>query len=481
MTNTDHQNPLSDPDTLVQQLADAEQEINELRAETQQLQANIDTLSSEKERLLVENRLAIEDAELARSFKRSNYAPMIETLIEQPLKNLRRQILFTAVLAIIIVIAVTYFLPRVTSTTLPSASPAASAATPSNNNESHSDTSEVVNHAISSPDAFEENAPTNTTSDSVPTNELTGTTPVANNNVNQQENAPAQEPAPATNSTTNPVITQQTKAIIDYIQSAENREDFPKNYTSDKSQLAQLYLIVMQHATNDNLYYEAYLNAMSALGVPESILPQTVDSIIAIDKEFLHSVYSAYTVTHQKQLSGWRYRDIDRRFSSYYRADSPYQLGAWQIVNETQDYQVLPKVFAINIERMMQQAEFNGKAASLGIPNTIYYRAYDESGKNQAVRKLFNNEQLIESDGVLEINTQRYPLTLKKQTIIKVQQALASNGFMNVDIINGLAGPKTGAAIRQYRQTNNLTANSQIDLELLDALNISINYSDLQF
>jgi|GEM_PF-6005178 len=110
MINTHYQHPISNPDTLVQQLANAEEEAKTLRVETEQLKANISALSLEKERLILENRLAIQDAELARSFKRNNYAPMIETLIEQPLKALCRQILVATVFAITAVTAAAYFL-----------------------------------------------------------------------------------------------------------------------------------------------------------------------------------------------------------------------------------------------------------------------------------------------------------------------------------------------------------------------------------
>ena len=160
--------------------------------------------------------------------------------------------------------------------------------------------------------------------------------------VTTESSPPAQAPTPAEQEKADQ-IAQQADSIVRFIQSVEQRKDFPQEYRTDKSKMTQLYMIVTQQAGDQNLYYQSYIDAMERFGADDNIRPKTVSDMADVDRDFLHALLSAYLVTNAKQAKGWRYRDLGRRFSTYYNNTSPYQLGAWQIVNKSQDYSVLPK------------------------------------------------------------------------------------------------------------------------------------------
>lgn len=57
------------------------------------------------------------------------------------------------------------------------------------------------------------------------------------------------------------------------------------------------------------------------------------------------------------------------------------------------------------------------------------------------------------------------------QTVRNVQQALSNKGY-DPGPIDGIEGPHTRAALRQYQQHENLTVNGQIDASTLSSLGI---------
>lgn len=497
----------TNPELLAAQLSEAELQIRDLQEENDKLQQAMEELTSERDRILIENKLAIEDAELVRSFKRTNYAPLIEEMFEKPAKRLRRQTLLMVFLAIIGSLATAYLVSgylllqnkqamETELTRLHSNLDLLQGEQSANNTASaeaiEASPTPADNGTVASTSAVaasEENEESTTTApqeaananEAAATPEPQATEPEAQTaaeTVATESSPPAQGPTPAEQAKAEQIATQ-ADSIVRFIQSVEQRKDFPQEYRTDKSKMTQLYMIVTQQAGDQNLYYQAYIEAMERLGADDSIRPQTVSDMADIDRDFLHALLSAYLVTDAKQAKGWRYRDLDRRFSTYYNNTSPYQLGAWQIVNKSQDYSVLPKVFAVNIQRVQKQLAFNGQLVDTAFPDNIFYLAYNEANKNNAVKNLFNNDSLINKDGVLNLNIAQYPLPLKREAIYKVQEALAKQGFIDANIINGTAGPKTAAAVKAYQQKNNLRNTGEITLALAKSLNVGIGYSDL--
>ena len=463
-------------DLLTAQLSEAELQIQDLQEENAKLQQEMENLASDRDRVRIENKLAIEDAELVRSFKRTNYAPLIEEMFEKPAKKLRRQTLLMIVIAILLSMGSAYLLSGYLIV--------------QNNQIMEAELSRLHNNLDLLQEKSSEDAARQETTSEVAPSTSTPHTDNETNPATAEQSRPASEedtteitqPAPQPlpqDQETATRIAQEADSIVNFVQSVEERKDFPKGYRTDKSKMTQLYMIVSQQAGDKNLHYQSYIDAMARLGVEESVRPKTVDEMAAIDKDFLHALFSAYLITSAKQTKGWRYRDEDRRFSTYYNNASPYQLGAWKIVNKNQDYSLLPKVFAANIQRVGQQLAFNDQLQNTLLPEGIYYLAYNEANKNNAVKNLFNNDTLINKDGSLYLNITQYPLPLKREAIHTVQKALADQGFIDENIINGTAGPKTAAAVKAYQEKNGLRSNGQIDLVLINSLGVNIDYGDL--
>ncbi|ODS24123.1 hypothetical protein AB835_05170 [Candidatus Endobugula sertula] len=489
------QNIPSELSKLSEKLSVAENTIQELQQQNQELQDKADHMTSERDRVIIENRLAVKDAELARSFKKTDYTPLIQELFAEPTKQLRKQALTMMAIVIIVSVGVTYVLSgylifqnnqsmnkelaKLNKTidlihlTKPATVEAQSSAPRTARKEIPGSEELTQENSQTIAESERQQGESRTTADHQTPTESVDKTKEKNTKTVETPNPKAIEKSR--------IIQQQTAHIIDYIKNAERQKNFPSNYKTDRNELAQLYLIIMQQASNSNLYYESYVKAMIALGVSKEVLPNGIESIMALDQEFLQAIYSAYVITRLKQQKKWRYRDIDRRFSSYYSPDSHYQLGAWQIVNGSNNYDLLPKIFAFNIQRVVQQAIFNGYKDNMLIPDTLYYAAYGQDSKNQAVKNLFKNKTLKNHNGILELDISSYPLTLNKPMIYRLQKKLAETGVISPSIINGIAGPKTTAAIIEYRIQNDLTVNEQIDLELLRSLDIRPSYQDLVF
>ncbi|HVV92318.1 MAG TPA: peptidoglycan-binding domain-containing protein [Hyphomicrobiales bacterium] len=75
-----------------------------------------------------------------------------------------------------------------------------------------------------------------------------------------------------------------------------------------------------------------------------------------------------------------------------------------------------------------------------------------------------------------EISTPISPESLSKQQIKQVQQALNQNGFQNVKP-DGVWGPDTADALKQFQQKQNIQANGELDQQTLSALNVQVSSS----
>jgi hypothetical protein len=370
-------------------------EMKQLEGAVQHLKREVANLISERDRTVIESKLAVEDAELARSFSKKNYASLLLELFEKPSMRLRKQSTIMFILAFCSLGALlggylfiymetkqerlliqqqlselTNKIEQLHQKSLQPLSPAEK-----NNTAQHS-LEPYVN------------------ADSIPS------TPTDN-----RETVEASSELTPAQIAKSIKIAQQANAILAYIELAAQQAGFPKNYTTNKKDFAQLYLIVMQYASNENIYYEAYLDVISRLKIAPNIAPATVDDLVEMDTDFLQAAYSGFIITTKKLEKGWRYREEDQQFSTYYNNALDYDLGLWQIVNETKDYKSLPEIFRLNILRTEQQLVFNEQDKATGMPSTIYYKAYKENNKNNAVIKLLDNSATENRSGTLAIST----------------------------------------------------------------------------
>ncbi len=445
--------------------SDDSHEINRLEELVQELQAEIETLSSERDRIAIESKLAIEDAELARTFSRKNYSELLNELFEKPAKRLRRQTFFMLTLSIIILLVAGYFSTGYIAMVGKKAVEDALLNTQNN----------IATNAITA-DPIENNVAQH----SLEPLEKPASQEAANSEITANIEAPeANKPKPLTEKEL--LIKKQAQTILNYVENAQSQQGFPKDYMRSKTQFAQLYLIVMQHSSSESIYYEAYLEAINALNINDHVAPKTVEDLVRIDEKFLQATYSGYLITSKKRLKKWRYRETDKQFSSYYDSTLDYDLGAWQIVNEKDDYSLLPQAFLLNIERIVQQLYFNGKTTRLSVPAQAHYLAYAEQGKNNAVEKLVSGTLSGKNDGILTIDISETPISINKKLIYAMQKALAEKGFISESIINGIAGPKTAAAIKAYKKSSGTGNNGIINLALLKNLGLSVNFSELIF
>lgn len=450
-------------------LAPSIDDIIRLENEVQALKNEIADYQIEKERIQIEAKLSIEDAQLARSFSRKNYTPLLDELFQQPAKRLRRQNIILFVLSLLCIGVLlgqnmyTQLFPNTPSPTLNkeitaldkkiSALESVITTTHHTLSENHAD----LLHALQEKNAAKNNA---VTPDSH--------TPPIENKI-----------APLAMSEKEKTIQQQAHKIRDYVQHAASQKGFPKDFTHNKTSLAQLYLIVMQHANKDKVYYESYLSAMRELNISEAIMPKNIDDLVQLDIDFLQATFSAFVITKHKQEKKWRYRESDQKFSSYYNPNLDYNLGPWQIVNNKKDYADLPKIFAVNIKRITDQLSHNKKTSALTIAGDIFYSPYDENNKNAALKKLLNTTTLPRERDMLAINTREIALPLNKSTIAKIQQTLADKGFMSPSVINGIAGPKTKKAIQNFQQSKGLNNDGKMSVGLLNSMGISPFYSNI--
>jgi len=390
---------------LLQQKAD----IARLEKEAEELREKIANNQAEQHRVITESKLAIEDSELARSFSQKNYAPLLLTLFEKPSKKIRNTAIIILLLSITTATAAGYFSAGYLSYTHSMVIDKKVDGLQETINRSLllqqqlKNTIAQQNRVPSKPIAVKiiDNSRINNAA-VTPNIQKKSTTTTPENNKLTPENSGKQQR-----------ILQQVTSILRYVKSAEKQEGFLNNYVNDKTQFAQLYLIVMQYASNDNIYYESYLKVIEELGISDSIAPKTVEDLLQIDLEFLHAAYSGWIITTKKKTNGWRYREEDKRFSSFYNSTLDYDLGAWQIVNESNDYKTLPDIFLLNMERITQQVTFNDKISALQQPKYVYYLAYPESSKNKAIENLLNQNNLIKINGRLKINTSKTNMPLQ--------------------------------------------------------------------
>lgn len=395
-------------------------EIERLEELVQGLQEEVSSLISERDRMTIESKLAIEDAELARSFSKKNYSGLLLELFEAPAKRLRKQNIALFLLSIITILALLISHVFTGLTSAPDSQLIESQLIELDrkidllSKKSISSTQEeemsVAQHSLDQETPEKPNL-----ANKVNSNQLADSI----DGHAEEKNTPKIAPIESARDIT---IRQQADTILSYIQSAEQQNGFPTDYATNKTSFAQLYLIIMQHASNENIFYESYLKVINNLATEEGIAPKSIDGLIAIDLDFLQAAYSAYIITSKKLAKGWRYRDIDRKFSSYYNNNLDYNLGAWQIVNKSGDYKQLPEIFSLNIKRIVQQLQFNSKESLIKPPTEIYYKAYDQNSKNKAVTKLLNKAPTTNYRGVLAIDITKTDLQINTNALMNIQQ-----------------------------------------------------------
>ena len=408
MTEETKKQPAIDMNKVKNKLLQQKAEITRLEEETKALREELKSNQEEQHRITTESQLAIDDSELARSFTQKNYAPLLLTLFEKPSRKIRNAAIITLLLSIIAAIAIGYFSASYLSYT-----------------HSIELDRKIENFQKKIDTSLLQQKKLQLTVDQQGLNneKLTALVNTINNasknTINVFKKQTEKEPAALKKANATPTdtikqqqISQQADSILRYVKSAEQQEGFLDNYINNKTQFVQLYLIVMQYASNDNIHYESYLKVIEKLGIADSIAPKTVKDLLKIDLDFLHAAHSGLIITTKKKENGWRYREQDRRFSSFYNGNLDYDLGAWQIVNETQDYRTLPDIFSLNIERITQQIKFNGKSSSLSQPDFIYYLAYREDNKNKAIENLFDQKNILTVNGKLKIPTSKIDFSL---------------------------------------------------------------------
>ncbi|MFT5116720.1 MAG: hypothetical protein ACI9NY_000242 [Kiritimatiellia bacterium] len=455
-----------DANQVRQLLQHNKNEIQRLQTLVQQLQTDIDNITPERDQAVSESKLAIEDAALARSFSKKNYTSLLLELFEAPSKRLRKQTYLIFSIAAAVILALIFSHLYTNHSVEKNHQLSEERLTHLNNNIELLLLKQEVNSIkaeINSPPRAEDK-------------KSQAETHIQKNDNLEPANKKITRPQQAAKGIK---IKEQATLLLDFIRTAEKQIGFPKNYQRDKTSFAQLYLIVMQHASNDNLYYESYLEAINSLAITKGVAPTSVDDLVQMDFDFLHASYSAYTITAKKLNESWRYRATDKQFSSYYNNTLNYNLGAWQIVNENNDYKQLPTIFSLNMQRTMQQLAFNEKLSTIKLPKTIYYSAYKENSKNTAVATLFNNQSVNNNNGVLAIDASATDIKITSKMVYALQEKLEDGGFLPKSTSNGIFGKQTKAAIKAFRKDSGLEENSRLDVVLLNHLGLSIGYSDL--
>jgi hypothetical protein len=393
MTEETKKQPAIDMNKVKNKLLQQKAEITRLEEETKALRDELKSNKEEQHRITTESQLVIDDSELARSFTQKNYAPLLLTLFEKPSRKIRNTAIVALLLSIITAIAIGYFSASYLSYTHNKITDKKIDALQNKIDQSLFQ-QQKLQAAIDQQKADSEKTKNNTSKIAAAK---------AQKSYEEKTTAFTAPNEKIIDIAKQKQISQQAESILRYVKSAEQQEGFLDDYINDKTQFAQLYLIVMQYASNDNIHYESYLQAIKSLGISDSIAPKTTQDLLKIDLDFLYATYSGWAVTTKKKENGWRYRDEDRRFSSFYNGSLDYDLGAWQIINETRDYKTLPNIFSLNIERITQQIIFNGERSSVRLPEFIYYLAYAEDNKNKAIENLFNQENVKNVNGKLKI------------------------------------------------------------------------------
>jgi hypothetical protein len=450
-----------DANQVRQLLQHNKNEIHRLQALVQQLQTDIDTITPERDQAVTESTLAIEDAELARSFSEKNYSPLLLELFEAPFKRLQKQTYLIFAIAAVVILALIF----------------SHLYTKQSVERNHFFTEEKFTHLNNNIELLLLKQEVNNIKAEMNSSPQEGEKK-SQQEIQTKEQAQAQTERPQ-ETAKELTIKAQAALLIEFIQIAEKQTGFPKNYQRNKPSFAQLYLIVMQYASKEDIYYESYLEAINNLAITKGVAPTSIEDLAQMDRDFLHASYSAYTITSKKLNRAWRYRETDRQFSSYYNNTLNYNLGAWQVVNEKNDYTQLPTTFSLNIKRTLQQLTFNRQLSTVKLPKKIYYSAYKENSKNKAIAKLFNNKSVNNNNGVLSIDASETDIKISAAMVYTLQEKLEGKGLLPKSTSNGIFGKQTKAAIKAFRKADGLEENSRIDLVLLHRLGLEIDYSDL--
>ncbi|MGS2718550.1 hypothetical protein ACVBE9_10280 [Eionea flava] len=455
--NEHTQPPAIDINKVKNKLIQQKNDIQRLEQEVDNLQKIVKEQEKESHKASTEAKLAVDDSELARSFNQKNYAPIIASLFEKPSKQLRNRAIIIILIATALSLAAGYFSAGYLTYTQ----------------------NILLNEKIGAiQDQLTQFMQQQKIQQEITKKQIEVIALKRLENKNQSSEAPITpivEKSSAASIEKENTIIRQAKNIVQYIREAESQPEFIKDYKKNKTQFAQLYLIVMQYASNENIFYDSYLKAIEILNIPNHIAPKNTDELLLMDLEFLRAAYSGFVITSEKNKNGWRYRESDRQFSSYYNSALEYDLGAWQIINEKNDYQSLPNVFALNIDRVVQQVLFNNASSRLMLPEQTYYHAYPESNKNQAVGKLLNQEKIEKNGNTLTIDASRFNIPISEQVKKSLENKLAKKG---IDINS--AGDNLTIAINRYRASQGWEENGIINLRLLHSLNIYPTYSDLK-
>jgi len=457
MTEKTPPQPAIDINKVKNKLLQQKTEITRLENEVTRLQEEIAQNQTEQHRIISESQLATDDSELARSFNQKNYAPIIQALFEKPSKQLRNGAFVIILFFVAAALAAGYFSSGYLTYT---------------HNiiidekldvlqdqftrliKQQQLQQEVVNKNLALAELEREAFLISNASVSA---SVTAAPAITENANIQRKNR----------------IAEQADAIFRHIRTAEKQEGFLNNYVNDKTQFAQLYLFVMQYASNEDIYYESYLEVIKTLNISPSIAPKTVDDLLDFDLNFLQATYSGLLITSNKKRKGWRYRKEDGEFSSYYNSDLNYDLGSREIAIDNKDYKQLPSIFAFNINRITQQIIFNDRENKLQLPKKIYYIAYSEPAKNDAIKKLLNQEKYYNDNGVLTIDASLISLPINNNIKKKLTERLTANGF-------SLAGDSLTTSINKYRESKRWNENGVINLKLLNLISLYPTYKDLQ-
>ena len=119
--------------------------------------------------------------------------------------------------------------------------------------------------------------------------------------------------------------------------------------------------------------------------------------------------------------------------------------------------------------------------AALGVSNrTSYSAANQANGSNPSYQANESSQSSSQAPNRYESQPERTPLSSStatgdnegSETIRSVQQALNDQGY-NAGAVDGLMGPRTGRALRQFQQAQNLRQTGRPDEPTLDALGVS--------
>lgn len=454
---TDHDtNSTISPEEAVHELNSALEKIRELEQDKEELQDALGQLTAERDRLVIENKLAIEDAEIARNFKRTDYAPLIEDLFGEPAKKLHRQVISIFILGMVLMVAGAYIIFGAFST---------GAAISSPNTPEENTVIEETSVEEESQQATEEE---NTEASDQTENVEQEPAPVAEENTEEVSEVTPEPP------TTDSALTPEAQDLIENINLLANDENL-SNYSNNKTHWVNLYYQLIQQA-DFSFKHTTLLSTAGTL----SLNPEWVneESLIALDQQLLKAFYGAFWVIQKKNQQGWRFREEDQWLSSYSEMNDTFDLSQIKI-GEGSDYTTLWAEFIAQWAPLLAHIENSHVNAPYQLPQNFIYLAYTEDNKNNFVRRLFSNEVLKQKDNLLQLDIAHEALNLAQDRIYQLQQQLADRGFIDPEIINGLAGPKTRAAILSYQDANEIEKNEVLNLQLFHSLNLFPTFRDL--